>query len=158
MSANRDESGRFTAAEVEPPTEDADVSDRTSERTSFTPEEMAKARNEAARYRVQLRATEQTVSQLRERVDGHDRAEALRLATGKLLDPEDLFVGRELDALRGEDGALSAELVDQAIKQIATDHPHWVQPTPSFDGGARTPVQSAGSFGDRLKAIASGRA
>ena len=121
-----------------------------------TDDERAEAalRHEAAGYRRQLRTAEAERNRLREQLHARDRADAERLAGQTMANGADLFAaGVELGALRDEDGALSPELVEQAVAGVLEQRPHWRRArTVSFDGGARMPAPEPGpSFGEALK-------
>jgi hypothetical protein len=116
--------------------------------------DVAAIRRQAASYRRQLRGAETERDGLREQLDTRDRADVERLAGATMADGRDLWVaGVELAALRDDDGTLSVELVEQAVADVLEQRPHWRKArTPSFDGGARTPVPALGpSFGEALK-------
>ena len=110
----------------------------------------AAALRREANWRRQLRGAEAERDGLREQLDERDRADAERLAGQRLADGADLWVGGiELAQLRGEDGALSGELVERAVGSVLEQRPHWRRPSGGFDGGARTTPQTAPSFGRR---------
>jgi hypothetical protein len=56
----------------------------TAPERTFTGVEMRQVRTEAQKIRARLRDSEHTVTQLRGRVEAHDRADALRIADGTL--------------------------------------------------------------------------
>ena len=116
-------------------------------------DDVAALRREAANYRRQLRGAESERDRLREQLDARDRADAERLAGQAMAAGSDLWTaGVQLAALRDDDGALSAELVEQAVAGVLEQRPHWRRvATVSFDGGARMTPDSAPSFGEALK-------
>ena len=141
------------AAPVTPPEAPADPEPSTPPDEAAT-DDVAALRREAANFRRRLRETESERDGLRERLDARDRADAERIAAQVMGDGRDLWVaGVELAALRDDDGALSPDLVNQAVERTLSDRPHWRRaPTVSFDGGARTtPPSGPPSFGEALK-------
>jgi hypothetical protein len=111
-------------------------------------------RREAASYRRQLRGAETERDRLREQLDTRDRADVERLAGATMADGRDLWAGGvELAALRDpESGALSPELVTEAVGELLEQRPHWRKARAvSFDGGARRSVEPAPSFGQAFK-------
>lgn len=120
--------------------------------------ELAKARKEAATYRRRLRETESERDRLRARVDQADRQAVEREigGPGGLAKAEDFWLaGVGLDELRGDDGGLDRDKIKAARDAVLADHPHWRQPPPDFDGGARQSPPGKPSFGAALKGTAS---
>ena len=115
----------------------------------------AKLRKEAAGYRRRLRVAEQERDKLAARLVQADRAEVERQVTGDggLRNADDFWLAVDLDDLRDEDGRLDTEKVKAARDRVLADRPHWRQPAPRFDGGAREqePDTSSPSFGEALK-------
>lgn len=111
-------------ADAEVPTAEAPVTEPDTEQQT--------GNREAAKYRRQLRDTENERDTLRERVTGYERAEVERLVADRLADPADLWVaGTELDSLRGKDGAIAPEKVKAAVAELLEQRPHWKRPTKS---------------------------
>ena len=115
-------------------------------------DQVAALRREAASYRRKLREAEDAQTKLARALIAEQRRAVETVAAARLESPEDLWLGGvELDDLRGEDGALDAELVQTALDRVLADHPHWRKPG-GFDGGARrTPDRPEPSFGEALK-------
>jgi hypothetical protein len=117
-------------------------------------DDIAAVRREAATYRRRLRDAEAERDALREQVDRRDRVDAERLAGQTMELGADLWRGDvQLADLRDEDGALSSDLVDEAVAGVLAARPHWRRRGPGFDGGARTTpeVAPAHPFGEALK-------
>jgi len=120
---------------------------------------------EAARRRRQLREVEHERDGMAARLDVLERAELARIATTgdvddpRLLDARDVFGPEtDLDALRGDDGALDPEKVRAAIVEGTEGRPHL-----RADGKPRpprpNPAQSAsGESADRLGSRSAGQA
>lgn len=111
---------------------------------------------EAAKWRRKTRAAEAERDALRERVDGHDRAEVESRAREELHDPADLFSVTSLEELRGDDGVLDAGKLDTVLETIKREKPHWMKTNPNqpldLHQGARQDADPAGpSFGAALK-------
>lgn len=120
--------------------------------------DLAKARKEAATYRRRLRETESERDRLRARVDQADRESVEREigGPGGLAKAEDFWLaGVGLDELRDDDGGLDRDKIKAARDAVLADHPHWRQPPPDFDGGARQSPPGKPSFGAALKGTAS---
>ena len=144
-----------TTAPVTPPepVADAEPSPAPPDAVEGT-DDVAALRREAAGYRRQLRAAETERDRLRGMLDVRDRGDAEKIAGQAMAAGADLWVGGvELDALRGDDGALSPELVEQAVERVLAERPHWRKSPAavSFDGGARMPAPAPASFGEALK-------
>jgi hypothetical protein len=103
----------------------------------------------------QLRTVEAERDTLRAQLDARDRADAERLAGESMAAGGDLWVaGVELSGLRDDAGALSANLVNEAVERVLSERPHWRRPrSGTFDGGARerSAPEPAPSFGQALK-------
>lgn len=85
-----------------------------------------KIANEAARYRRRLRAAETNLAVAEARADLLMRRDVERLATGKLIDPADIWRDdTDLTGLIGDDGLPSAELVEARAAELVKAHPHW---------------------------------
>jgi hypothetical protein len=123
-------------------------------------DEVAKLRKEAAKYRTRLREVEAERDKLARRVSDYERAEVERQVAGGggLRNAADFWLaGVSLDDLRDEDGKLDAEKVNAAKKRVVSEHPHWSEPAPDFNGGARPDEQpSAPSFGEAVKQAGNG--
>lgn len=80
---------------------------------------------EAASYRRQLRETQSERDGLRDRLDGLQRSEVERLASGAgLAVPGDVWLHNpSLDALRDEAGAIDAEAVSGLVDALVKDRP-----------------------------------
>lgn len=86
------------------------------------------AERDVVKYRKRAQAAEKERDELAERLAAMQRAEAERIAANNLSDGSDLWsAGTELDALL-DDGALSGDLVDQAVQEVLEKHPHWRKP------------------------------
>jgi hypothetical protein len=161
MSERDPETGQFAPPEPTDPTpeptpEPGPAPDPDRDRV-FTYDDMHKVREEAKRYRMRLRETEDARTALQTRVDAHDRAAVERIAGEHLNDASDVLLVHELDDFRGEDGTLDEKVVTSTIEQLASEHSHWAKPQGSFDGGVRRPVKQEASFGEILKRQATGR-
>ena len=122
--------------------------------------EVSKLKKEAANYRHKLRDAEAERDRLATRITDYDRAEVERQVTGQggLQNAADFWLAVQLDDLRDEQGALDPAKVKAARDRILSEHPHWREPGPSFDGGAREPAPAPGpSFGEALKSGGTGR-
>jgi hypothetical protein len=120
-------------------------------------DDLGKVRREAAGYRRKLRDTEAERDQLAARLTDYDRAEVERQVTeqGGLQNAADFWLAVQLDELRDDVGALDPEKVKAARERVLPERPHWRQPSPSFDGGAREPVRKGGpNFGEAIKRAA----
>ncbi|MCV7090025.1 hypothetical protein [Mycobacterium interjectum] len=79
-----------------------------------------------AKYRKALRDTEAERDQLRTRLETRDTADVERDLAGRLVDPGDLWrAGVTLDDLRGDDGELDPDRIDEAVTTVVAEHPHW---------------------------------
>jgi hypothetical protein len=159
----RGDDGKFTPtdgddadADADTTTPDAPAPDPDRDRT-YTYDDIHKVRDEAKRYRMRLRETEEARTALQTRVDVHDRAAIERIAGEKLNDPSDVFLVHDIADFRGEDGALDEDLARGHVEKLASEHEHWAKPAVSFDGGVRRPVSQEASFGQILKRQATGR-
>lgn len=118
---------------------------------------IAELRREAASRRTKLRAAEAERDELTKQVTSMRRAEVERLAGDQLADPNDLWRSEiQLEALLAEDGSLDSEKVEAAIGQLVSEKPHYRKAAPSFDGGARTSVETAPDFAETLRKAAGG--
>lgn len=110
-------------------------------------------RHEAASRRRALRATEAERDALRERVDLLDRAEVERIVSPSLADASDLWGAVELDAVRGEDGAVDEAKVSEALAGLLEAKPHYRLDRPRVDlhQGYRQEAAEPPSFGQALK-------
>jgi len=90
------------------------------------------------------REAEQKLAALAGRVEALQRAEAERLAGGKLADPRDMWAaGVELDGLLDNEGALNADKVVEAVDGLLAERPHWAKAprlTGSADAGRGEPA------------------
>jgi hypothetical protein len=94
--------------------------------TADEPPTGSKASREAAKYRTRLREVEAERDTLTRRVTAYEHAQVDRIAAdARMANPGDfrLFHG-DLDALRGEDGALDEAKVRAAVAQVLTDRPY----------------------------------
>lgn len=110
-------------------------------------------RHEAASRRRQLRTVEAERDGLRERIDAQDRAEVERAVAGSLADPTDVWSAVELDAVRGEDGAVDEAKVSETLAGLLERKPHYALPQErvNLHQGARQEIPQAPSFGQALK-------
>jgi hypothetical protein len=97
--------------------------------------------NEAAKYRTRLRAAETELGALHDQVEAMQRAEAQRLAQGKLSDTADLWRdGATLDTVLGDDGHVDPDKVTELTNTVIGQHPHWAvqhrRVTGQFTSGA----------------------
>lgn len=123
--------------------------------SSEEPEADTRSR-EAAKYRRQAREAQAErdslaaeCGMLAARLEHLQRVEIERLAAVTLHDPTDVWrEGIVIDALLDGDGNIDQRKVAQAVKEIATAHPHWkiTRRTPIPDGmrsgasGRQTPA------------------
>jgi hypothetical protein len=110
-------------------------------------------RHEAASRRRALRAVEAERDTLLERLDARDRAEVEAIASNALADPSDFTGAVDLDALRGEDGAVDFDRVQASIGELLRAKPHYALQTPrvNLHQGARQAEPEPKSFGQALK-------
>lgn len=110
-------------------------------------------RHEAASRRRALRQVEAERDQLRGRVDLLDRQEVERIVSPSLADASDLWGAVELDAVRGEDGAVDEAKVSEQLAALLKAKPHYRldRPAPNLHQGARQEVVDPPSFGAALK-------
>lgn len=94
---------------------------------------------EAAKWRKRLRETEAERDELREQVEALQRQQVEAIVTAAGLKPAAVWKVAELDALLGDDGAVSAEAVTQAVEQARDE----LGVQPLGKGGA--PVPGVGS-------------
>lgn len=81
---------------------------------------------EAAKYRRRLREAETERDRLSEQVTRLQTAEVQRRITDSLEDPTDLWRdGLQLSDVLDEYGQVDEAALDQAVLQVATDHPGW---------------------------------
>jgi len=127
------------------------------DRESAPSDDVSALRHEAASRRRQLREAEAERDALRQRVDQHDHADVERFAARSLADPSDLLSTTNLDDLRGEDGAVDWEAVDQAVHDLLQRKPHYARPAPpmpptaDLHAGPRPLAPQPPSFGRALK-------
>jgi len=87
---------------------------------------LAKVRNEAKNLRSRLRDAEAERDGLRASLNTYNRIDASQIAAEYLTDGEDLFRGGvELADLLGEDGTVDDDLVQEAARRVAAEHPNW---------------------------------
>lgn len=87
---------------------------------------VTKANREAAKYRRELRETQEQLGQMQTRIDAVDRTAIERAAAdAKLVSTEDLWLATDLTALRGEDGILDESLVAAHLEGLSESRPHW---------------------------------
>jgi len=120
------------------------ATDTRAEQTATPTDNGDDGHGEAARYRRRLRDTESDLAGLTARVDRIETAHVERLAAARLADGSDLLAlgGVDLDALRGDDGEIDDQLVEQAVTALLTARPGFAKPPrlPGFDGGQRTDI------------------
>jgi hypothetical protein len=98
---------------------------------------------EAAKYRRQLRDTEEQRNALSERLSTLQRREAERLAAEHLADGADMWRdGLDLAALLDDDGNVDPTKVVDAAQTARKAHPHWAAPRPA----RRNPAGSGGGL------------
>ena len=114
--------------------------------------DVAALSREAAKWRRQLRETEQREAALEARLDDHDKREVERIAAERMADPEDVWLESSLDAMRDDGGALDAEKVAAELGRINVKKPHWMKQYVNHHQGARASVEPEGpSFGQSVK-------
>lgn len=151
-----DESGRtdtatWTADDQEPVTQEP-----APQEPGPAPQEPDSPNREAAKWRRQLRQVEAERDALRAREDERDRQEVERLAGERMASPADLWLSTGLDAMRDEDGVLDAKLIEQEVRRVLNDRPHWSrrEPPPDLHAGARRdvpPDEPPSPFGDAFR-------
>ena len=110
------------------------------EATDAEPDEepKSKAGKEAARYRTQLRDTEAKLAVLQARIEGHQTADAERVAATVLADPGDLWLmGTSLADVLDEDGEVDSVLVEQKAREIVARRPGLAPPHVDMGQGRR---------------------
>jgi hypothetical protein len=130
-----------------------------------TSDDVDSLRREAASRRRALRDAEATIAAQAERIARYERREVEHLASERLANPADLLLVTEVDALRGEDGALDHDKVNAAIDHALRERPHWAKPEPEppralhpdLHAGPRSmPESEQTSFGRELKNVLRG--
>lgn len=95
---------------------------------------------EAMKYRTRLRDSENTNAELVQtlaasnaRIEALEKSAAETALKGKFSDPSDIWLKTQLQDLRGEDGLLSTDKLNERADELLADHPHWRAPngTPS---------------------------
>ena len=139
-------------------TQDAPEEPEALEREPDDDNRLSKVRAEAQGLRGRLRDTEAERDGLAERVAAFQRAEVVRLATGKdqMADGSDLFrAGVDPASLLGDDGSVDLERVQAAVDDVLDARPHWRHRTsPKADhsqGGGSPAADSGPSWADVLK-------
>lgn len=142
-----DDGGGFTASEYQALADEFDrsgVSFETGDRSEGSAEEEPGDSDDAepasqreARYRVKLRDTEARLQATEARLQAMQRAEALRLASDRLADPEaDLLRQHGLDAVLADDGTVDPQRVDKLVDSIIASHPHYAVPRSAVNPNA----------------------
>lgn len=110
---------------------------------------------EAARYRRQLRETEQKLAVATERLHTVERRQAEQIAAAKLHIGADLFDlgGVELDQLRNDEGDLDEEKITAAASALLDQRPGLAVPpkVADWDSGAR--MSNAAPAGDYSRVL-----
>lgn len=87
---------------------------------------LSKARNEAKSLRSRLRDAEAERDGLRSSLNQFNHADASVIASEYLTDAADLFRGGvELADLLADDGTVDDDLVHEAARRVASEHPNW---------------------------------
>jgi len=161
----------MTTSEAENTTEEPREAPMGTSTTEDSPEEpeapeqepdddnrLSKVRAEAQGLRGRLRDTEAERDGLAERVAAFQRAEVVRLATGKdqMADGSDLFrAGVDQATLLGDDGSVDPERVQAAVTDVLTARPHWrhrTSPKADHSQGGGSPADDGGpSWSDVLE-------
>lgn len=124
------------------PPEDTDTTTEATTEPEVEPPE-DKPGSEAARYRRQLRDTEDKVAVLTARVDGYQMAEAERLAATHLASPGDLWLlGTTLADLRDDAGELDPVKVEVTAEKIVTGRPGLRTTRVDLGQGRRGPLST----------------
>ena len=123
-------------------------------------DDVAALRKEAAGRRRALRETEAQRAQVEAQRNGAERKLVKYLAKDRLADPSDWTDGLDLDTLRGENGEISEDRIDEVLADVVTAKPHWgrkadeprpsTEPAPTHQGVRPQPPADR-SVGDALR-------
>ncbi len=123
-----------------------------SEPRQPTLEEVQGLRAEARQHRMRARNAESERDQLRSRLETRERGDVERMVADRLENPGDLWLTTSVSDLKGDEGEIDHEKLDERLDQLLEQRPHWRKSErPQFHSGARRPVQRPKTLGEALK-------